>query len=881
MDNLEKFLFNHKSENKLTHVSLFNPRGKYYIEKKNDFWKYYYSSDNAKGIAELSSYTTHLPILIDYDITLEKNNQIHFLEEMRQFYNLEQVKNIIRIYQKVLKDILKNVKDEHLICILLEKKAYEKKRNNQDVYKNGFHLHFPFIFLNKIHHENDLLPRVKLELKKLNIEELPNSMNFEECLDKCYIKNPWLLYGGQKESHLDPYLVTSAFDADTKELENWKNVFESYILYDDSNNQIPIELENIDYYLPQIFSIHLNNRYEYIYNIKDDLPLLSHNKVNSIVKIQKMHYEEEIKNETDLIENLLDCLTNERSNDHNEWMHIGWILYNIYNGSQKGFDLWCRFSKRSSKYDEQVCIYEWSRMIKKNLTIGSLKFLAKKDNPQEFYKIMQKSADIYYEKNIKLEGAHADLALILFQKYEQEFVCGSIQYKQWFRYENHIWTKDEVGVSLSKKISDELVDDYEEIAKQAFSKLKQCSSDEECEAGKKKIKIICKLIKNLKSAPYKSHIMTESMALFYKRDFLSSLDTDPYLIGFQNGIYDLHSHIFREGKPSDNISLKMPIQYKCYDMNSTEILEIENYFQKIFPDKEVRDYFLDTSSEIFIGGNFNKIVQIWSGEGDNGKSITQSLFEQMLGPYNVKLPTSLITGKRSQSSAACPELVRAGNGVRLAMLQEPDQKDTINIGMLKELSGNDTFFARGLYKEGQEITPLFKLVVVCNEPPKLTYSDKAAWNRIKIIPFESTFTDDAPSTFEEQLQLKQFPKDTKFKDKIPHMIEPLAYFLLHRLKNKPMVHKIPLKVMIATENYKQKNDVFKQYISEWIEFKEDKFCKFQEMFQSFRDWFRESFPDQSCPDRNEFLDYFVRIWGPMTNREGWTGKQIRCIVDYS
>ena len=55
----------------------------------------------------------------------------------------------------------------------------------------------------------------------------------------------------------------------------------------------------------------------------------------------------------------------------------------------------------------------------------------------------------------------------------------------------------------------------------------------------------------------------------------------------------------------------------------------------------------------------------------------------MMGNYSIKLPTSLITGKRTQSSAACPELVRAGNGVRWAVLQEPDAKDVINIGILK------------------------------------------------------------------------------------------------------------------------------------------------------------------------------------------------------
>ena len=105
--------------------------------------------------------------------------------------------------------------------------------------------------------------------------------------------------------------------------------------------------------------------------------------------------------------------------------------------------------------------------------------------------------------------------------------------------------------------------------------------------------------------------------------------------------------------------------------------------------------------------------------------------------YSVKLPTSLIVGKRTQASAACPELVRAGNGVRWCITR-PDKKDILNIGILKELSGNDTFFARGLYKEGSEITPMFKLVLICNDPPQVPYSDKATWDRIRVLPFEST-----------------------------------------------------------------------------------------------------------------------------------------------
>ena len=66
-------------------------------------------------------------------------------------------------------------------------------------------------------------------------------------------------------------------------------------------------------------------------------------------------------------------------------------------------------------------------------------------------------------------------------------------------------------------------------------------------------------------------------------------------------------------------------------------------------------------------------------------------------------------------------LVRAGNGVRWAVLQEPDQKDVINIGILKELSGNDTFFAtRSCIKKVAKFNQCLNLVLICNDPPQIT-----------------------------------------------------------------------------------------------------------------------------------------------------------------
>ena len=38
-------------------------------------------------------------------------------------------------------------------------------------------------------------------------------------------------------------------------------------------------------------------------------------------------------------------------------------------------------------------------------------------------------------------------------------------------------------------------------------------------------------------------------------------------------------------------------------------------------------------------------------------------------------------------------------GKRLAVMQEPDVNETLNVGQMKEITGNDKIQARGLYKE--------------------------------------------------------------------------------------------------------------------------------------------------------------------------------------
>ena len=377
--------------------------------------------------------------------------------------------------------------------------------------------------------------------------------------------------------------------------------------------------------------------------------------------------------------------------------------------------------------------------------------------------------------------------------------------------------------------------------------------------------------------------MKEAMEVFYDRRFKIKLDQNRYLICFQNGVYDLKLNEFRSGKPEDFISKTLPIEYKVYEKCDEDVQNVMNFLMKVFPDEEIRRYFLDTYSDVFVGGNNQKKVYMWTGDGDNGKSMTQMFFDMMLGELAIKFNTQYFTGKKVASGAANPELSRAAPPVRLVTMEEPDADETLNIGELKKLSGGDSFWARDLFERGKtsrEVRPMFMLTFVCNKLPKMKHSDKAIWNRIRVIPFESVFVEPdepCPDTFEEQLLEKRFPMDKEFKDKIPGMISAFAWYLLEWRKNITFRFE-PEKVREATSIYRRQNDIYRQFIEEAI-IEDDVTITLVDLYSHFKEWFREGRPNMTLPIKNDVKEYFEHLWGTPERGIKWDGYRLRTPQD--
>src|SRR5215510_8457257 len=123
------------------------------------------------------------------------------------------------------------------------------------------------------------------------------------------------------------------------------------------------------------------------------------------------------------------------------------------------------------------------------------------------------------------------------------------------------------------------------------------------------------------------------------------------------------------------------------------------------------------------------------GTGDNGKSTFSETIGALMGPYFQKAPQELLMRKERRTiGGPSPEIARLC-GARLVIAAEIDAKHRLNEAQVKDLTGDDTLTARGLYEDYFEFRPTHKIWMYGNHAPVIVGTDDAIWKRVKRIPF--------------------------------------------------------------------------------------------------------------------------------------------------
>jgi len=85
-------------------------------------------------------------------------------------------------------------------------------------------------------------------------------------------------------------------------------------------------------------------------------------------------------------------------------------------------------------------------------------------------------------------------------------------------------------------------------------------------------------------------------------------------------------------------------------------------------------------------------------------------------------------------------------GARLAYLEETGPNQRLDTNKIKRLVGTPVIKARALYKAPVEFKATHTLALTTNNLPTVTETDHGTWRRLKLVPFDVTYTDATKGT---------------------------------------------------------------------------------------------------------------------------------------
>ena len=789
----------------------------------------------------------YTPILIDLDFKYPPEQAIQRQFELSHVHAFIEnyVKNITHFYQ---------INKPLRFFITLRPGPYEDKKATNRSIKDGVHIQCPDIILHSEHQQ--VLRHRSIELSNLT-DAFKNTcfINAEkDVFDEAIVKkNGWFFYGESKPD-IPAYNLVSVYAYDKG------NFTEETIDY--TSRQL-MELLSIRYNLhPEIIPFNDNTQDEWKsrldYCMGKRLPAEAKEMV--IITTSSNVYEQLEKDKINTAKLLAtECLSSERASGYQSWIEVGWCLHNI-DSSESMFNIFLEFSNKSSKAAENnvnSLLRDWNRWTKKEkqFTIRSLHMWAKHDNPKRYREIMNGSFVDFVEREV--DATHTHIARLMKRMYENNY-CASVDSKKvdWFEFTGNCWKKLHQGIELRNKMTNEVAEVIIEARRNIRDKLTTANTDRDFIDSR--LKKMTKIEQCLYTSGFKDSVMKDCIGLFY--DFANKLNSNEYLIGFSNGVIDLHAindskeyYVnFRKAEPTDFVTFMAgryvtkncePIEYIEYNpMDSEQSVvhaQIDDFMEKVFPREELRKYMWRKLSSCLEGANKEQTYETWIGVGGNGKSKLVDLMSMALGDYASSLQSTALTRKRPDAGAANPDIMAIRNK-RFIYMAEPDDKEPLNTSRMKQFTGEDDVEARGLFEDQTKFKITGKIFMLCNAFPAINTMDRGTWRRVRAVPFESKFID--PNVEDANPKSHVYPRDNQLDIKLKEWRTLFMSRLVHIYKTEYLPYglgTVPSVVTQESNKYQESFDSVAKFMNARIrEIKRGGYeANIKDIFRIYKNWY--------------------------------------------
>lgn len=910
-DLVNKVIVKHASDKDATHMYYGgNNNQKITVDNQHmtTFW------DNYCRIIQEDNSNVHLAELPTKEIPLMQEFIFKFqIEDMDMDdwnpYDDSLISSIVQLYQQTLRSHYHIYDDNQYIVAVLESSNYWLEE--EDVACMALKVHFPNTKIAVSNQDTFIRKEIIAQLRKKNILSkfhLSPIGDWDVIMSKGHKSAPIHLYGSSpkvngkvlpplKLLHLWGKMETEDDNEEMLELET-EDVFDINKHTHVYNSIVNIEIFkkeiNINHWLPMFLSIHYCSNVQLAKDMKDKKVVKS---VEPIRQFGEKKPEDYVPLDgIELAIKMLDMVSQKRFLQEAFWLDIGRALYNV--DHKEGLVLWIRYTttaangiqllpnfflvhgnlnKHKMSNNEIItaaCENKFDTFAQSHLTTKTLAFYAREDN-DVIYREWHKSWCVDAMENA-LNGSEVDLAEALYRIYWLDYVYDP-SINKWFIFKQYGWEETSKGILLRKDISSKFLKKFDRIHSELSTQRRNDNAGNNADVTLKKLNAI---IMSLKKNPMKNKIMMEAQEFFEIDRFSTFLDKNHELTGVKNGVLEIigKNIVFRKAKPEDFISMCAGVPYHDYfHWNHPLVLECMKWFGQTF-EEDLVEHFLKFGSSGFIRRNCDKIFPIFTGCGNNSKSMIIKLFMITFGMYAIKISVAVLFEKSLNSANASPQLARTKNCM-WAFADESDDAMSMNKAAIKRYTGGDSFFSRKLNENGEDIELTIKLIMSANNIPNISDPDEAIKNRVKIIPFGSVWCANAPESEEEQMRTRTFKMDPDFEKRIPILASAFLWILVQYFpKYCKYGLKDPQSVIDYTREYWSNNDIYGKFVNDNVkeayisEGERDMNSKvtMNQLYTEFKTWFRSSYPQDRLPNRDVVRADFIKRWG-RSGSDGWPG----------
>ena len=279
-----------------------------------------------------------------------------------------------------------------------------------------------------------------------------------------------------------------------------------------------------------------------------------------------------------------------------------------------------------------------------------------------------------------------------------------------------------------------------------------------------------------------------------------AFDSDTMLFNCRSGTLDFNTLSHRAHRRSDLITKMSPIKYDA----TAKCVRFREFLAQIFePHPDIINYIQKAIGYSMTGVIREHALFICYGpSAQNGKTTLLETFRNIMGDYGATTnAANFMQGKAGRFDSA--DIV----GARFVEASEIDKTDQLSISLIKRITGGDKIRVEKKFKDSFEYQPQCKVFIRTNRLPQIKDgSDKGIWVRMKVIPFDVHFTDEAKDPLLPE-KLKR-----EYEGIFAWMIEGAFRYMSEGLGEPPQV------IKQALQDYAEDSNPFQRFMREECEF---------------------------------------------------------------